>query len=101
MLGESTKESNRNRTAGVVELQSATKSFKMAYMHKKVALILKLPQLQNLIKRDPEAYKEEFMMQKRHFESELEIFRTRPTKDSDRFTGSLVISFILLYFVFL
>jgi protein SDA1 len=58
----------------------------MAYMNKKVAVVLKLPQLQNLIKRDPKAYHEEFLMQKKHFESELEIFKMRPTKDSDRFT---------------
>lgn len=55
-------------------------------MNKKVVVTLKLPQLQNLIKRDPSAYKEEFLQQKRHFESELAIFKTRPTKDSDRFT---------------
>ena len=58
----------------------------MAYMNKKVAVILKLPQLQNLIKRDPAAYHEEFLMQKKHFDSELAIFKLRPTKDSDRFT---------------
>jgi protein SDA1 len=58
----------------------------MAYMNKKVAVVHKLPQLQNLIKRDPKAYHEEFLMQKNHFESELEIFKMKPTKDSDRFT---------------
>jgi hypothetical protein len=30
-----------------------------------VQLMLNLAQLQNLIKRDPDAYKEEFLMQKR------------------------------------
>jgi protein SDA1 len=49
----------------------------------------RLPQLQNLIKRDPLAYREEFEMQYRHFESELDIFRLRPTKDSGRFTDLL------------
>ncbi len=58
----------------------------MAYMHKKVLLTLKLPQLQNLIKRDPAAYKEEFLMQLRHFESEVEIFKLCPTQDSTRLT---------------
>lgn len=58
----------------------------MAHMKQRVAVTLKLPQLQNLIKRDPAAYKEEFLMQKRHFDSELEIFELRPTKDSERFT---------------
>lgn len=52
----------------------------------------RLPQLQNLIKRDPAAYREEFEMQYRHFESEMDIFRLRPTKDSTRFTD--LITFI-------
>jgi protein SDA1 len=55
-------------------------------MKQRVSITLKLPQLQNLIKRDPDSYKEEFLMQKKHFDSELEIFKLRPTKDSDRFT---------------
>lgn len=58
----------------------------MALMNKRLVVTLKLPQLQNLIKRDPTAYREEFLTQKRHFESELEIFKLRPTKDSERFT---------------
>jgi hypothetical protein len=45
----------------------------MTFMNKKVALVMKIPQLQNLIKRDPTAYKEEFLMQKRHFDNEMEI----------------------------
>ncbi len=53
---------------------------------KKVDLALKLPQLRNIIKRDPAAYKEEFLMQKMRFENELEIFKRRPTSDSERFT---------------
>ena len=58
----------------------------MALMRQKVLVTMKLPQLQNLIKRDPLGYLEEFAMQRRHFESELEIFKLRPMKDSDRFT---------------
>lgn len=53
---------------------------------------VRLPQLQNLIKRDPEAYKAEFELQLRHFNSEMEIFRLRPTLNSDRFTD--LISFV-------
>ncbi len=53
---------------------------------KRTSVALKLPQLQNLIKRDPVAYREEFEQQRRHFESELEIFKLRPTADSERFT---------------
>ncbi|XP_017887362.1 protein SDA1 homolog [Ceratina calcarata] len=39
-----------------------------------------LPQLQNLIKRDPESYKEEFLQQHQHYKSVLEIFRLTPNK---------------------
>lgn len=33
-----------------------------------------LAQLQNLIKRDPESYKEEFLLQHRHYKSHLQLF---------------------------
>ncbi|XP_011636691.1 protein SDA1 homolog [Pogonomyrmex barbatus] len=39
-----------------------------------------LPQLQNLIKRDPESYKEEFLQQYQHYKSTLEVFRLEPTQ---------------------
>ncbi|KAK0179411.1 hypothetical protein PV327_005167 [Microctonus hyperodae] len=39
-----------------------------------------LPQLQNLIKRDSESYKEEFVQQYSHYKSTLEVFRFTPTK---------------------
>ncbi|KAG5338078.1 SDA1 protein, partial [Acromyrmex heyeri] len=39
-----------------------------------------LPQLQNLIKRDPESYKEEFLQQHLHYKSILEVFRLEPTQ---------------------
>lgn len=39
-----------------------------------------LPQLQNLIKRDPESYKEEFLQQHQHYKSILEVFRLSPNK---------------------
>eukprot|EP01038_Epipyxis_sp_PR26KG_P010899 gene10899-14630_t len=58
----------------------------MALMIKKrVDISFKLPQLQNLIKRDPSGYHEEFITQKRHFDSELEIFKLHPSKESERF----------------
>lgn len=41
-----------------------------------------LPQLQNLIKRDPDSYKEEFTQQLRHYESTLDIFRLSPSQNS-------------------
>ena len=39
-----------------------------------------LPQLQNLIKRDSESYKEEFQQQLRHFTSTLAVFELSPEK---------------------
>lgn len=41
-----------------------------------------LPQLQNLIKRDASLYKEEFLQQLRHYESELKIFQLNPSTAS-------------------
>ena len=37
-----------------------------------------LPQLQNLIKRDPDSYKEEFGQQWRHFQANLAVFKLSP-----------------------
>uniref|UniRef100_A0A4W6CDA3 Protein SDA1 n=1 Tax=Lates calcarifer TaxID=8187 RepID=A0A4W6CDA3_LATCA len=39
-----------------------------------------LPQLQNLIKRDPQSYVEEFLQQYRHYQSNVQIFRLQPDK---------------------
>ncbi|XP_067948018.1 protein SDA1 homolog [Watersipora subatra] len=39
-----------------------------------------LPQLQNLIKRDPGSYKEEFQQQFRHYQSSVEIFQLNPSQ---------------------
>uniref|UniRef100_A0A8C0KC43 Protein SDA1 n=1 Tax=Canis lupus dingo TaxID=286419 RepID=A0A8C0KC43_CANLU len=41
-----------------------------------------LPQLQNLIKRDPPAYVEEFLQQYNHYESNVAIFKLQPNKPS-------------------
>ncbi|XP_063698519.1 protein SDA1 homolog [Culicoides brevitarsis] len=43
-----------------------------------------LPQLQNLIKRDPESYKDNFLQQYRHYESVLEIFKLSPDKENKK-----------------
>lgn len=37
-----------------------------------------LPQLQNLIKRDSDSYKEEFEQQYRHYQNTVEVFRLNP-----------------------
>uniref|UniRef100_G3PVH5 Protein SDA1 n=1 Tax=Gasterosteus aculeatus aculeatus TaxID=481459 RepID=G3PVH5_GASAC len=39
-----------------------------------------LPQLQNLIKRDPQSYVDEFQQQFRHYQSNLQIFKLQPDK---------------------
>ncbi|XP_069677590.1 protein SDA1 homolog [Periplaneta americana] len=43
-----------------------------------------LPQLQNLIKRDPGSYKDEFLQQYRHYQSVLEVFRLHPGQFNKR-----------------
>ncbi|RLN02687.1 hypothetical protein BBJ28_00016347 [Nothophytophthora sp. Chile5] len=52
-------------------------------------VIGKLPQLQNMVKRDPSGYRSEFLMQLRHFESEYQLFLLQPAKESAHF-GALV-----------
>ncbi|KAF4315694.1 hypothetical protein BBO99_00008562 [Phytophthora kernoviae] len=52
-------------------------------------VIGKLPQLQNMVKRDPLGYRTEFLMQLRHFESEYQLFLLQPAKESAHF-GALV-----------
>ncbi|XP_061118885.1 protein SDA1 homolog [Conger conger] len=39
-----------------------------------------LPQLQNLIKRDPQSYTEEFLQQYRHYQSNIQVFKLQPDK---------------------
>ncbi|KAI8822925.1 SDA1-domain-containing protein [Fimicolochytrium jonesii] len=51
-----------------------------------------LPQLQNLMKRDPRSYEEEFSQQWRHYESELAIFRLKPDSEAKEFAD--LITFI-------
>ena len=41
-----------------------------------------LPQLQNLIKRDADSYKDEFEQQYRHFLSSLEVFALNPSEEN-------------------
>ncbi|CAI9610538.1 unnamed protein product, partial [Staurois parvus] len=41
-----------------------------------------LPQLQNLIKRDPDSYTEEFIQQYKHYQSIVEVFKLQPDKSN-------------------
>lgn len=41
-----------------------------------------LPQLQNLIKRDSDSYKEEFDQQYRHYQNTVEVFRLNPSQSN-------------------
>ncbi|KAF6764950.1 SDA1-domain-containing protein [Ephemerocybe angulata] len=54
-----------------------------------ILLTSNLPQLQNLIKRDPSAYKEEFLQQWNHYNSIREIFAINPEEQAHHF-GELV-----------
>ena len=50
-----------------------------------ILLTSNLPQLQNLIKRDPQSYKEEFLQQWNHYNSIREIFGTHPEEQAEHF----------------
>lgn len=41
-----------------------------------------LPQLQNLVKRDPQSYKDDFLQQYQHFLNILEIFKLSPNTEN-------------------
>ncbi|XP_052862990.1 protein SDA1 homolog isoform X1 [Anopheles cruzii] len=49
-----------------------------------------LPQLQNLIKRDPDSYRDEFLQQYHHFQSVLDIFRLEPDKENKSLCESIM-----------
>lgn len=51
-------------------------------MPRGLLLTANLPQLQNLIKRDPPAYKDEFLQQWAHYNSVRELFHLNPDDKS-------------------
>ncbi|XP_006458331.1 hypothetical protein AGABI2DRAFT_199902 [Agaricus bisporus var. bisporus H97] len=61
-------------------------------MGRGLLLTTNLPQLQNLIKRDPLAYKEEFLQQWTHYNSVREIFKISPDEQAQNFRE--LVSFI-------
>lgn len=61
-------------------------------MARGILLTSNLPQLQNLIKRDPAAYKEEFLQQWNHYNSIREIFHVNPDEQASHFRE--LVSFI-------
>ncbi|TFK93178.1 SDA1-domain-containing protein [Polyporus arcularius HHB13444] len=54
-------------------------------MGRGVLLTSNLPQLQNLIKRDPTSYKEEFLQQWNHYNSIRQIFQINPDENAQHF----------------
>ncbi|KAF8201579.1 protein required for actin cytoskeleton organization and cell cycle progression [Pholiota molesta] len=61
-------------------------------MGRGVLLTSNLPQLQNLIKRDPVAYKEEFLQQWNHYNSIRQIFKINPDEQAQHYRE--LVSFI-------
>ncbi|KAF9579986.1 Protein SDA1 [Lunasporangiospora selenospora] len=57
----------------------------MGKRNRAAVLPTNIPQLQNLIKRDPRSYKEEFLQQLRHFDSSRAIFELKPEELSTDF----------------
>jgi len=51
---------------------------------------MSLPQLQNLMRKDPEAYAVEFDQQWSHFESMMEIFKLKPQKPHSNFSEQVM-----------
>jgi protein SDA1 len=70
---------------------------KMGKRNKAELLTSNLAQLQNLIKRDKFSYHEEFLIQYRHFESSLEIFKLKPDTESIDFGEQIM--FIAAVFI--
>ncbi|KAH7907971.1 SDA1-domain-containing protein [Hygrophoropsis aurantiaca] len=64
----------------------------MRGMVRGILLTSNLPQLQNLIKRDPAAYKEEFLQQWSHYDSIRQIFQVNPDEQAHHFRE--LVSFI-------
>ncbi|XP_059618258.1 protein SDA1 homolog [Phlebotomus argentipes] len=58
-------------------------------MGKNTQLVINLPQLQNLIKKDPASYKDDFVQQYSHFENTLEIFKYTPDQPSKSLEDSV------------
>jgi hypothetical protein len=54
-------------------------------MGRGLLLTSNLPQLQNLIKRDPVAYKEEFLQQWNHYNSIRQIFKINPDEQAQHY----------------
>ncbi|ODM97594.1 Protein SDA1 [Orchesella cincta] len=52
-------------------------------------LPLNLPQLQNLVKRDPESYKQEFLQQKDHFDAVYDAFVTYYDQRNDKYNEEI------------
>jgi len=57
---------------------------------KKHERVMALPQLQSLMKKDPEAYQTEFDQQWAHFESMLEMFKLKPQKPQYSFSEQVM-----------
>jgi protein SDA1 len=59
--------------------------YSMGGFGKRNRLTSNLPQLQNLIKRDPSSYKADFEMQLQHFNSSFELFALQPNQPPEDF----------------
>ncbi len=48
-----------------------------------------LAQLQNLCRRDAAGYREDFLLQKQHFENQLKIFLLKPSNNFESFEAQI------------
>jgi protein SDA1 len=61
----------------------------MGRKNRTIAIEENFPLLQNQIKRDPIAYKAEFMQQYRHYQSLFDVFQLSPNQESSEL-GNLI-----------
>jgi hypothetical protein len=77
-LGEPARSLTTRKSFGFVALHASA-------MVRGLLRTSNLPQLQNLIKRDPVSYKEEFLQQWNHYNSTRQIFQINPAEQASHF----------------
>ena len=80
-----------NLISNLVQFQVLTMTRKVG---RGALLTSNLPQLQNLIKRDPIAYKDEFLQQWNHYDSIRRIFILKPDDDAQAERFRELVTFI-------
>jgi protein SDA1 len=75
--------------SGLNRIAAPTWFITMGRRNRSALLPTNIPQLQNLLKRDPKSYEAEFEQQYRHYEASLSIFKLKPD-DEAKDLGELI-----------